>query len=146
MELRRQIWRYCAANGGGLLELLDPSCWSKGQTAAPAVAANVEIRTISGTERFEMARAQQQALLTPMANNIARSGRSETPLFGLAVDGVTNFLRGTDLGERDPKGKPENDDDDRMDWSASSCCQIFSVRQRQRANRPRCTLSSVGYS
>ena len=116
MELRRQIWRYCAANGGGLLELLDPSCWSKGQTAAPAVAANVEIRTISGTERFEMARAQQQALLTPMANNIARSGRSETPLFGLAVDGVTNFLRGTDLGERDPKGKPENDDDDRMDW------------------------------
>ena len=52
-----------------------------------------------------------------MANNIARSGRSETPLFCLAIDGVTNFLRGTDLGERDPEGKPENDDDDdRMDW------------------------------
>jgi hypothetical protein len=117
MELRRQIWRYCAANGGGLLELLDPSCWSKGLTAASAVASSVDTRPISGTEQYEMARAQQQALLTPMANNIARSGRSETPLFCLAIDGVTNFLRGTDLGERDPEGKPENDDDDdRMDW------------------------------
>ena len=117
MELRRQVWRYCATNGGGLLELLDPACWSKGPTLGPGAASSTIIQPVSSAERYEVARAQQQALLTPMAKNIAMSGRPETPLFSLAVDGVTNFLRGLGLGERDVKGKPEDDDvDDFMEW------------------------------
>jgi len=132
MEMRRQIWRYCATNGGGLLELLDPICWRKvtvaGAATASAVAQVVRpVEPSSAAERYEIARAQHEALLTPMATNIASSGRPEPPLFDLAATGVADFLRGVGLG-RSPqetdtnKGKDSReedthlDDDDAMGW------------------------------
>lgn len=136
MELRRQVWRYCAANGGGLLEILDPSCWSNGMTPGPPTASTWVTVPVADAERYEMARAQQQALLTPMANNIASSGRAETPLFRLAIDGVTNFLRGVPESEPNAKRKPAHDEhaehanDDHMEWERKQLLSdLFSAAE-----------------
>ena len=141
MELRRQVWRYCAANGGGLLELLDPGCWNKtGKqlVGAPAPGTDLVSRAESSTnaneERHDLARAQQQVLLTSMAQNISASGRTEPPMFCQAADAVADFLRGADQKPHIPKSGQEaatgDDNDDMMEWERKQLLsELFSAAE-----------------
>ena len=86
VELRRQVWRYCATNGGTLLKLLDPSTWSSPQTAAPCIPAGEDWQ-------YELAVAQRDALSAPVAAAISASGSPPPPMFSLAVEMLAGFLR-----------------------------------------------------